>query len=317
MIDLPSSPATHQIKGMTLVTWSANGYRSPKTFIEVRKLPDIGITHLSLIITAYQDNQYASEVRKDDNRTPTLAAVRQCLNWAAGEGLYLTIKPHVNCDNQSWSGMIDPDDPSAWFESYWSFLLPLAMVAETTQATLFIIGTELGSTLQYTHLWQETIRKVRENYSGAITYAASWDEASRVPFWNDLDVIGINFYAPVSNRKQTSRAEILSNWQPWLNRLETLHRQTGKPILFTEIGYRSMDGAGMNPHDFHTYSEIDLSEQADLYWAALQATTGIDWFRGMFWWNWLASGEGGSANSDFTPSGKPAQEELHRAWGQP
>ncbi len=246
--------------------------------------------------------------------TPTLPAVRQCVEWAIGEGLSLTLKPHVNCDNQSWSEMIDPVNPDAWFESYRAFLLPLATLAETTGATHFIIGTELGSTLKYTRRWQETIRKVRERFSGTITYAASWDEAPRVPFWNELDVIGINFYAPVSNRKQPSREEILAGWQPWLNRLEKLHRQTGKPILFTEIGYRSMDGAGMSPHDFHTYSTIDLGEQADLYWAALQATAKISWFKGMFWWNWLASGEGGEANSDFTPSGKPAQDEIRHAW---
>ena len=38
--------------------------------------------------------------------------------------------------------------------------------------------------------------------------------------------------------------------QPWLARLERLHRQTDRPIVITEIGYRSVDGAALHPYAF-------------------------------------------------------------------
>ena len=85
-------------------------------------------------------------------------------------------------------------------------------------------------------------------------------------------------------------------------------------MILTEIGYRSVDGAGRHPYQFASDVPIDLFEQADLYWAAIEAIGGKDWIDGMYWWNWLASGRGGPADDDYTPSGKPAEKELTDAW---
>jgi hypothetical protein len=109
--------------------------------------------------------------------------------------------------------------------------------------------------------------------------------------------------------------EILAGWQPWLNRLARLHEQTARPILITEIGYRSVDGAAMHPYAFGDDATLDLAEQADLYWGALEATGQEDWVAGVYFWNWLAAGGGGPDDTDFTPRGKPAEEVLTEAWG--
>ena len=178
----------------------------------------------------------------------------------------------------------------------------------------FVVGTELAGTLESTDRWREVIRQVRSVFSGVILYAASWDEAPHVPFWGDVDLVGINFYAPVSKREVTDRFTLLANWQPWLARVELLHKQTGHPIVLTEIGYRSVDGAGMHPYEFGNDPALDLGEQADLYWAAMHATGGVSWIRGLWWWNWTANGAGGPQNKDYTPSGKPAEKELSDAW---
>jgi hypothetical protein len=147
-------------------------------------------------------------------------------------------------------------------------------------------------------------------------YAASWDEAGRVPFWDDLDAVGVNAYFPVATRADASRIDLLAGWQGWLARLHTLSRQAGRNILVTEVGYRSVDGAGRHPYRFETVGQVDLAEQADLAWAALEALGDPDWIDGLLWWNWLASGGGGPSDPDYTPRGKPAEEEFTRAWGQ-
>ena len=134
---------------------------------------------------------------------------------------------------------------------------------------------------------------LRAAFSGELSYAASWDEAHLVPFWPELDLVGIDFYYPVARRPDAGRVEILAGWQPWLARLERLHRQTGRPIVIAEIGYRSVDGAALHPYAFGNDATIDLREQADLYWAAIEATGGESWIAGIYFWNWLASGGGG------------------------
>ena len=189
-------------------------------------------------------------------------------------------------------------------------MLPPAHLAESVGAIQFIVGTELGQTIQQKELWRETIDRIKSVYNGQLTYAASWDEVDKVPFWNELDVVGVDFYFPVANRKNPNQLEILAAWQPWLQTVELLHKQTGRDILFTEIGYRSIDGAGMKPYQFNNPGTVDLQEQADLYWAALQSTVDIPWLKGMYWWNWPADGSGGEANRDYTPFGKPAESVL-------
>jgi hypothetical protein len=194
-------------------------------------------------------------------------------------------------------------------------VLPWAALADSIGSPCFVIGTELAGTLAKDAEWRSLIRELRDRSAIRLTYAASWDEAARVPFWTELDWLGVNAYFPVTKRRAAGRMDMLAGWQPWLARLRSLGRQAGRPILFTELGYRSVDGAGMDPSRFSAAGGPDPGEQADLYWAALQATAAEQEMVGVCWWNCLADGSGGPANTDFTPVGKPAAQVLAAAWG--
>lgn len=314
---LPTEPAVSSkslVRGITLVDWSVDGYGKPLAERAIESIAARGATHLAIIVSGYQTNRNSSEMRIDHRRTPSQSSVRQALNLAVSQGLKVVIKPHIELDDGGWFGDIKPSDPGAWFQSYNNFLLPWAALAESVGGVQFIIGTELAGTIQHGELWRETIRMVKSVFSGELVYAASWDEAFKVPFWRDLDYIGVDFYFPVTIRKDPGRFEILAGWQPWLERMQLLHNQTGLKILLTEIGYKSVDGAGMHPYKFDEQGALDLLEQADLYWAALQATADIPWLAGMYWWNWPADGSGGPNNTDYTPAGKPAELELMKGW---
>jgi len=318
---LPTEPAQSnpaQIRGLTFADWSANGYSQASADRGLEAIAAVGATHLVIITTAYQADPQAHEVRfvnaRTGARTPTAAAVRHALELAQSLGMKTAIKPHVDLDDGSWRGRIAPSDPNTWFKSYQDFIWLWAELAESVGATQFMVGTELAGTIQHTQLWRETIDKIRAVFSGKLIYAASWDEAARVPFWRDLDFVGVDFYFPITTRNDPGRFEILAGWQPWLERLHLLHQQTNRQILLTEIGYRSVDGAGMRPYEFGDDAMLDLNEQADLYWAALQATSEESWIAGLYWWNWLANGAGGESNADYTPNGKPAQMELLKSW---
>jgi len=318
---LPTEPAKSnlaQIHGITFVDWSANGYQQTTADEALEKIAVVGATHLVIIATAYQGNPQANEVRLlnplTNARTPTATAIRHALERAKFHNLKTAIKPHVDLDDGQWRGKITPSDPNAWFKSYQDFILPWAELAESVGAVQFIIGTELAGTIQHAQLWRETIQQARKIFSGKLIYAASWDEAHKVPFWRELDFVGVDFYFPITIRNDPNRFEILAGWQPWLERLHLLHQQTNRPILLTEIGYRSVDGAGLRPYEFSDNSTLDLNEQADLYWAAMQATSEESWMAGLYWWNWLANGSGGVNNTDYTPSDKPAEVELKRSW---
>ncbi len=314
--DLPTGPArTPQmtVRGITLADWTSGGYASPSAQSAVNAIAAVGANTVVLIRTAYQ-TQLSSNSIATDSRTPTTSSLETAAAWSRALGLRVVLKPHVDVDTGAWRGNIRPGDASAWFESYGAFIMDAARLAERLGADQFVVGTELSGTVGHDGRWRALIASVRTVYSGEVAYAASWDGASRITFWDAVDVVGVDFYGAVTRRNDPGRVEILAGWQPWLDRLHLLHKLTGTPIVLTEIGYRSVDGAGREPFAFGNGAVVDVGEQADLYWAALQAVGERDWIEGMYWWNWLATDEGGTANTDYTPRGKPAQGELNDAW---
>jgi Glycoside Hydrolase Family 113 len=305
------------VRGIVFTDWSEDGYGAPRALAELDRIAGDGANAVAFVITAYQGRADDGGVQSRPGVTPSPAAVVAAAAHARALGLAVALKPHVDLDDGSWRGRIDPPDPAAWFTAYRAFLLPWADVAESTGAAVFEVGTELAGTVDHQALWRDLIAAVRDRFSGELIYAASWDEAGRVPFWDALDAVGVDFYYPVARRTDAGRLEILAGWQPWLERLRLLSRQTGRPVLLTEIGYRSVDGAGLHPADYATQAPLDLGEQADLYWGALEATGGEERIAGLYWWNWLSDGDGGPGDRDYTPEGKPAEDLLIRTWSAP
>jgi hypothetical protein len=302
-----------RVRGVTLADWTAQGYASPGVRTALDDIARLGANTVVLIRTAYQETVSSGTVEADE-RTPTVSALETAARHARSLGLRVVVKPHVDVDTGAWRGQIAPHDVDAWFASYAEFVLETAIAAQAAGANGFVVGTELAGTIGHERRWRTLVSHVREVFGGEVVYAASWDAAGRLGFWDAFDRVGVDFYGAVASRDDPGRVEILAGWQPWLERLHRLHRLTGKRLLLTEIGYRSVDGAGQRPFAHGAGGAVDTVEQADLYWAALEAVGGKDWIDGMYWWNWLASGVGGGRDDDYTPKGKPAEEELRGAW---
>jgi hypothetical protein len=76
-----------------------------------------------------------------------------------------------------------------------------------------------------------------------VTYAANWDAYERTPFWDDLDLIGVDAYFPLSSDPDVSVGELVEAWEPVVSDLRTFAIRHDRPILFAEFGYRSVEGA--------------------------------------------------------------------------
>jgi hypothetical protein len=87
----------------------------------------------------------------------------------------------------------------------------------------------------------------------------------------------------------------------------------GKPLVFTEIGYRSGDGTNRAPWDWGASMAADPGEQADCYAAMYDVWSRESaWFAGPFWWAWDVSAPG-AGDTGFNPRDKPAEAVL-RQW---
>lgn len=143
----------------------------------------------------------SSRIRFDVDRQwwgETAEGTAAQIRFARGRGLRVMVKPHVWVRGSGWVGDFLPgegDEGLRWEESYRDFILTFARVAETAGADLFVVGTELDLwARERPEFWRDLIHRVREIYDGPLTYAANWDAFHLVPFWDELDYIGVDAY---------------------------------------------------------------------------------------------------------------------------
>jgi hypothetical protein len=163
---------------------------------------------------------------------------------------------------------------------------------------------------------------VRQVYHGQLTYAAATDEAYKVSFWNELDVIGVNTYPSLTTSENPTVQQLVQAWnevptnpywaavfgnQSPVDFLHSLSEQYGKQVLMTEVGYRSMDGTAIEPGSWIASGTPDPSAQANAFKAFFQVWTaeGGSWMQGAEIWQWDLSNQYNATG--YSPMDKPAQ----------
>ncbi|GHA57389.1 hypothetical protein GCM10007389_06360 [Pontibacter akesuensis] len=197
-------------------------------------------------------------------------------------------------------------------------------MAEELEIEAFCIGTELYlPAVQREQNWRNLIQQVRQVYSGQLTYAANWyKEYEEIQFWDALDFIGVQAYFPLTQQHNPSIKELQQGWKAHKKQLDALQRKYGKPIVFTEVGYKSTPDAAIEPWKWPERKQatfIPLSEQtqANAFEALFQQFWQTPWFGGTFIWKWYPRlRENRRDHVDFTPQQKPAAEVMKRWYGK-
>jgi hypothetical protein len=325
VFDAGASQATSsapKLKGMTIASWWPGEYSTPDADQALAELRDDGPNWLALIVTRYQDTYSSTEIYSAPG-TPTDADLVHVIKQAHGLGMKVMLKPHLDLANDSshWRGDIgqgfSESDWAAWFSSYKTFIYHYAQLAQTAGADQFCIGTELVSTDFRAADWQSVIVGVRGLFAGPITYAAN-QGSEGLSWWDKVDFIGIDAYYHLTDKNDPTLDELKAAWAPRVDMLKTLSENWNKPILFTEIGYPSLDGANREPWNGQVSKVIDLQEQADLSQALFESFFNQTWFAGVFWWTWETDPlEGGPCDPKATPHDKPAEAVLRAWYGAP
>ncbi len=309
-------------KGMTYMAWNRGEYWSSDSDQALQQLAATGATHVSIGITVFQDRLDSTKIESKTS-TPTDEEIGHVMDTAHRLGLQVMLKPHVDLFQESgvWRGEIGKGFSDAkwraWFESYRQMILRYARLAQEHRVDQFCVGTELRATSHRADDWRETIRLVREVYGGPLTYASTHDlEAENLTWWDALDYIGVDAYFSVSDSDNPSVEELMAGWKPHVAMLARLARTWRKPVLLTEIGYRSANGAGKEPWDWATVRPINVEEQANAYEATLRSLASEPWFAGVFWWVWTTNPHrGGDCDDSYTPLNKPAEDVLRKWYG--
>lgn len=303
-----------RLDGFNVIASPGHPFGSESAAVSLAEAKQLGARAIAIIPFLWQSSPASPNLLRGDDMTD--AALHTAIRDAHALGFTVLIKPHVWVP-ESWAGaiaMTSAEDWQHWFADYRRELERIARIAAEEKAAALAIGTELSQTTQHRE-WNELIAAARSAYPGRLLYFAhNVEEAEKVPFWNELDAVGVTLYPPLGadcdrdQRRRTMRAVV--------DRLDALAARTGKSIVVGEIGLRSAQGAAAKPWE----SAEERSSAPD---PALQAAVIADWLdvldrpaiRGVLIWRWFTDPDaGGLTDTDFTVQGKPAERVLRCAW---
>lgn len=285
---------------------------------------------ISIAPRLFTASMTSNEVIADPGKTESDANIAATIADAQALGLSVLLKPMLSGLDGTTAHELRPGDVGAFFASYKAEMIDLARIAEQSGVTMLSIGNELSklSDEQYRGYWVDLVDSVRSVYHGELTYAAATDEAIHVGFWDQVDEIGINAYPPLTTKTDPTVDEMVAAWNNvsandyWAaamdhkSPVEFMHAlavEHGKPLLFTETGYRSVDGTNIAPGGWTGSSTQDVQEQRDAFDAFFQVwgSHGGTWFKGAHIWDW--DPDNAYSPTGYSPMGKPA-EQLITDW---
>lgn len=294
--------------------------------IELVHLRDLGVTHITLVPFGWQEAEDAPDIRLDTSGSwysETDAGIRTIARQAEALGMGVILKPHIwvgDYDEKQDRSQIGFDAEHQWRKweaQYRRFLLHYARLATEIEADVLVLGTELRrSSTTRPAFWRQLAADIRTLYEGNLTYAANWhDEYERIAFWDGLDYVGVQAYFPLADSKNPPMDSLRAGWRHHQEALARLHARTDRPVLFTEIGYRSASSTASAPWRWpeqeREATAVDSLLQAQCYRAFLSTVGRAPWLAGAIIWKWHSEAES-NRPTGFTPQGKPAERVLRR-----
>ena len=319
----PAEKSGFVYRGITHTSFNANEYNTGAGTISEDALAATGATWAGLLVTQYQTDKNATSIGPA-NSTPSDAAVSAAITELHSKGLKVMLKPHVDALDGAWRGTFTPSDVNAWFASFTSFILHYAQIAQNNNVELLCLGTEyaqLSGSANRTP-WLSVITAIKTTYTGPLAYAANatfaGDEFTSVSFWDQVDVIGLDAYFPLTDHSDPTVSQLVAAWssnKDGINIVAAVKnfanaQNPAKPVIFTEIGYRSVARANTAPFDFTLAGAVDTTEQESCYEAMYEVWSQQNLFlKGNFWWDWSVPIPA-AGDTDYTPWTKPAETVL-------
>ncbi|MBL4887149.1 MAG: glycoside hydrolase [Flavobacteriaceae bacterium] len=291
----------------------------------INPVVNINANYAAIMPFAFLRSTKDSIIKYNSNRQwfgESRRGVKQYVQSLKKNNIKIMLKPQVWIWRGEYTGFIKMNTEAGWKElekTYSKFILDFASLANDLQVELFCLGTELEQFVaQRPQFWFTLIKKIKTIYKGKLTYAANWDEFKRIPFWKELDYIGVDAYFPVSENKTPSIADCKLGWAKHKPVIKDLSKAHNRPILFTEFGYRSVDFTAKEPwRSDRELNVVNLQAQVNATKALFEEFWKEDWFAGGFIWKWYHNYEssGGKDNNRFTPQNKPTEALIRRQFG--
>ena len=304
--------------GMQLYSVAA---KKPRFIKALREMADMGATAVLMGAAGSQEHAGSETIFVEEWRVPSAKDFGDLIDEAHRLGMAVILMPIVLLtdprNDDEWRGTIAPGNWDRWFASYLKFVKLFGDVGREHGAEALMVGSELISTEKFTPRWRRLIAEVREFFPGQLAYSANWDHYDVVKFWDDLDFVGMTTYHTLSDKENPELSTLLDAWKPVKKDILSWRRHINRPIVFTEVGWCSQDGASTEPWNYYHQdvpkaTKTGLIEQQRCYTSFVKTWQGEQNIAGGIWWEYKLSA-GTAADIGYDPRGKPA-EKVMRGW---
>ncbi|HCU23598.1 MAG TPA: hypothetical protein DF383_01170, partial [Deltaproteobacteria bacterium] len=244
------------LKGMALGLFSKEAnYDYQK---DLDELKGIGVNAISLVV-----NWYSPDIRSNmiepkpdngsENSTIDDAKLIRVVEQAHRRGMKVVLFPYLRFERRGpkdWRGVLAPANFEVWKANYERFIFHYADLAKLHGIEVLSVGSELGSLEEKKEFWEGLIKKVRLRFPGKLLYSANWDHYTYPTFWSSLDYIAITSYYSLSKNNTPTFEELLQTWLNLKKKILLFKAQYPQKLIFTEVGYPSLDGGNVNPWNY-------------------------------------------------------------------
>ena len=157
--ELYTAPVTWTMKGAAFPAYWHDSYAQPNAKDYVDYLIESGVNTIQIVPSWFQSNMTSHDIMSDTLKSPTDESIETIIEYihqqeVDGQRIKVMLKIHLepsqNRDGSpgGWRGVIEPDNPEAWFNSYEDFALHYAKLAQRLDVEYYVIGTEMASMVQ-------------------------------------------------------------------------------------------------------------------------------------------------------------------------
>jgi hypothetical protein len=281
-------------RSVTVASWGHTAYDAvlfERTLKRLKKNQHIDT--ITLLVVWAQDGKSSTRVQRGPISAPD-RNLKAAIRAAKKMKLRVVLRPYIDPLDGTWRGQIEPTSRPAWFASYTAFIKRYATLAQREKVDGLVVGTEMTTLSGEEASWRSVVAAVRAKFKGFLAYQANWGgEEHSVKWWDAVDVISISAYYPVAAEPGVSTDQLAANWlgytdqwdasHRWVDEIDALRQQYARPVMFGEIGYRSVPATAVEPWNTELRGD-DPMAQTRAYEAAFRAWYRVPWFRGMHWW---------------------------------
>ncbi len=306
------------------------GYGSEASAAALDHLATIGVDWVSITPFGFMGDTDEVTVRGEHTEAgpagaETSARVIAVVEQARSRHMKVMLKPHIWIRGGKWRGHIKPLnadgnlDWMAWWDSHDAWVMHYARLAATLNVEAFVVALELHSAVQaHPERLIALAAKVREVYTGHITYSANWNEPVREDVWRAMDSVGVQFYPPLAAKRGTFvESEVRQKLRKYLDEWNAVAERVDKPLVITEVGYRSADIAVSHPNAWpeKMKAKTDDARQAQAYAVFFDELARTPRLGGVFLWKYFTNSHTTEEGpSGFSTLGKPAEAVVESAF---